>query len=247
MDCRGGGKKCHLQKFVEGKMYGLNTAPKWLLDDSARKLGQMHSLLKAYPDLPEGIGKQFFLHITPENALASYKLTIEIAKKNGEAQLETDLAYRIELMKRFPKFRFDLEKLTVQNTHGDYMLQQLICGENQINAIIDWTSACKHPIIWEIMRSYIYASPKCQDGKMDIDELMTYIEMYLHYAPLTKEDRMQLGDLFYYQMAVCDYYRQYYDSKADNRSIYLHQAQFSTKLLQWFEENSEKLKRELIQ
>jgi hypothetical protein len=52
--------------------------------------------------------------------------------------------------------------------------------------------------------------------------------------------------LFYYQLAVCDYYNQYYQSAAENRNIYLHQARFSTKLMKWFEGNIEHLTEMLL-
>jgi len=47
--------------------------------------------------------------------------------------------------------------------------------------------------------------------------------------------------LFYYQIAVCDYYGQYYASTAANREIYLRQAFLSTGLLRWFEKHIEEL------
>ena len=241
------GRKCHMQKFVEGITYEYNRAPQWLMKKSAQRLGEIHRVLKNYPDLPEGIGKNFFQYMTPENALNSYLQTLELARKNEDTDIEEDLLYRIQLIERFPKFNFDLERLTCQNTHGDYMIEQLICGEDDILAIIDWTCACKHPVIWEIMRSYVYASPKCEEGKIDINELISYVEAYLSYAPLKRYDREQLGNLFYYQIVVCDYYRQYYESQADNRGIYLKQAKLSTKLMKWFEENSNKLRHELLQ
>lgn len=37
--------------------------------------------------------------------------------------------------------------------------------------------------------------------------------------------------LYLYQIAVCDYYGQYYASDAENRDIYLQQARLATKLL----------------
>lgn len=240
------GRKFHLQKFVEGKMYELNAAPKWLLNESARLLGKIHTALIDYPVLPEGIGSNFFKFMTPATAMKSYMNTLSIAKKNGDSDIENDLIYRIELMNKFPHFYINLDQLTCRNTHGDFFISQFICGDDKINAVIDWTTACIHPVVWEIVRSYVYASPKSKEGEIDIREFIEYVSEYLLYATLNTCDIKIMPKLFYYQIAVCDYYNQYYQSETATREIYLHQAVFSTKLMKWFEKNVESLTEELI-
>lgn len=54
------GRLFHVQKFIEGRLYGLNEAPDWLLIQSAQMLGKIHAILKNYPGLPVGIGADFF-------------------------------------------------------------------------------------------------------------------------------------------------------------------------------------------
>mgnify|MGYP003303408041 CR=1 FL=1 len=229
----------HVQKFIDGTMYDWNTAPDWLLQESAETLGKIHTVLKDYSSLSVGIGADFFKYMTPENALRSYENTLETAKRNGDTEIEKDLLYRIELMKRFPKYSFDMNKLTCGATHGDYFISQLICGEDRINAVIDWTTACVHPVVWEIMRSYVYAAPECANGEINTEKLAEYFGNYRRFAKLTDYDLQNAVKLFYYQIAVCDYYNQYYTSVADNREIYMRQAVFSTGLMWWFENNIE--------
>ncbi|MBQ8781776.1 MAG: phosphotransferase [Oscillospiraceae bacterium] len=231
------GRIFHVQEFAEGTLYDWNTAPSWLLKASAETLGRIHSALKNYTDLPTGIGADFFKFMTPENALYSYENTLETARKNGDKEIEKDLLYRIELMKRFPDYSFDIDRLTCQGTHGDYFISQLICGDEDINAVIDWTTACVHPVVWEIVRSYVYAAPECADGEINISELAEYFRSYCKFSKLNDYDFQNALRLFYYQIAVCDYYNQYYTSDASNREIYLQQAFFSTRLLKWFENN----------
>lgn len=231
------GRIFHVQKFIDGALYDWNTAPDWLLWQSAEVLGKIHTALKNYSGLPVGIGADFFRYMTPENALRSYKSTLETARLNGDGEIENDLLYRIELMKRFPKFSFDLERLTLGATHGDYFISQLICGEDKINAVIDWTTACIHPVVWEIMRSYVYAAPECAKGEININKLSEYFRSYCSFARLNEYDLQNAARLFYYQITVCDYYNQYYTSTAANREIYLRQAVFSTRLMKWFEKN----------
>lgn len=231
------GRLFHVQEFIDGKMYDWNTAPCWLLTESAEILGKIHAALKDYEGLPTGIGKGFFSFMTPENAINSYKNTLLIAQNNGDKEIEKDIKYRIELMERFPEYKFDLDRLTCCPTHGDYFISQLLCSEKGINAVIDWTTACVHPVVWEIVRSYVYAAPECAQGEIDMQRLKTYFDNYLRFAPLCTYDLEMAAKLFYYQIAVCDYYNQYYTSTASNRSIYLRQAIFSTNLMRWFEKN----------
>ena len=60
---------------------------------------------------------------------------------------------------------------------------------------------------------------------------VTYME------PLNQYDVENAGKLFYYFLAVCDFYGQYYQAHSRNRNIYLEQAQMSAKLLLWFGRN----------
>lgn len=240
------GRLFHVQQFIEGTAYGLNTAPDWLLKELAGMLGRIHTVLKAYDGLPVGLGSNFFRNKSPEKSRLSYQNSLTIAERNGDKSIAQDLAYRIELMDRIPNVSFDLERLTCQSTHGDYSINQMICGERNINAVIDWTTACVHPIVWEIIRSFVYASPSCVCGNIDIDEFKRYVTEYRKYADLSEYDLKYMVPLFNYQIAVSDYYGQYYSSVADNRGMFLHQAQFSTKLLRWFEANADRLSENLM-
>ena len=107
-------------------MYGVwrrrRRAPDWLLKEAAEMLGRIHTALKEYKDLPIGIGADFFRYMTLENALGAYYNSLKIALEKEEAEVVEDLQYRIGLIKRFPKYRFDLEKLICQATHGDYFI-----------------------------------------------------------------------------------------------------------------------------
>lgn len=240
------GRAFHIQRFIEGTVYDWNTAPPWLMEQSAQMLGKLHRALKDYPGLPEGIGEGFFRHMTPQHAVRFYESSLEIAQSRGDNGIIEGLRYRIDLMGRFPAYQFDLSRLTCCATHGDYFISQFLCDKHKINAVIDWTTACVHPVVWEIMRSFVYASPSCKDGALDMDEFLRYVENYRKFAPLLPYDLQCMVRLFYYQIAVCDYYGQYYASTAHNRHIYLHQAEFSTKLLRWFEAHGERLGARLL-
>ena len=174
----------------------------------------------------DGSGRVFtvqrrFPGTTPDWNTASEALLLESA----------ELAWRIGLMERFPAWRFDLNRLTCRNTHGDYFISQFLCEDGHLTAVIDWTTACIHPVIWELMRSFVYAAPCCADGSIDRSLLARCVHAYCRYGTLNDYDLKNLERLYLYQIAVCDYYGQYYASAAANRHIYLQPAQHATHLL----------------
>ncbi len=226
-----GGRTFTLQRRFQGLTPEWNSASETLLTESAELLGKIHSVLLEYPPLPEGIGAKFFAAMTPERALTSYRRSLNTALKTGDGEASADLMWRIDFIENFPPWQFDLEKLTLRNTHGDYFISQFICENGHLSSVIDWTTACVHPVIWEIMRSFVYGAPCCADGEIDRGLLKRYIGAYCMYGTLNGYDRENIYKLYLYQIAVCDYYGQYYASHSKNRNIYLKQAQFATKLL----------------
>ncbi|MGL4450294.1 MAG: hypothetical protein ACRCTZ_03755 [Sarcina sp.] len=54
-----------------------------------------------------------------------------------------------------------------------------------------------------------------------------------------------MGQLYFYQLSVCDYFSQYYESENTNKKELLYYAQWSNMLCRWFEKNSEVLKESL--
>lgn len=239
------GHTFHLQSFIRGEILKVNTAPKWFMKESAEALGKIHKGLEVIPTLSSGIGKAFFSFITPEAAKVSYEKSLAIAIKYDEKQNIIDLKYRIELLDKIKNIKLDMDRFTYKNTHGDYFISQVICGEKSINGIIDFTSACVHPASWEIIRSYSYADPKCIEGKVDSNNLIEYVENYMKYSELSIYDIEMMGYLYYYQLGVCDYFSQYYESNNSNKQVLFNYAHWSTMLCRWFEENIDELTRQL--
>lgn len=239
------GETYHLQKYIEGINYGFNEAPEWLMRESAGALGRIHNILADYPRLPVGIGEEFFLNMTPQRAIESYHNTMILAENYGDIQTIEELKFRINLMEKFPYQTIQIKELSCGNTHGDYNISQVLAKNNLITGVIDWTTACVHPYVWEIFRSFVYAEPTCKSGEIPLDKLISYVKEYLKYHNLKKIDIEMMPIVFYYQIAVCDYYAQYYYSTADNRDIFLYQARLSTKLMKWLSNNMYRLQEAL--
>lgn len=226
------GRVFTVQRRLPGRTPAWHSAPEALLLESAALLGRIHRVLLDYSALPAGIGADFFAHMTPQRALASYRRSLETAMRLGDRQSAAELRWRIGLMARFPGWQFDVRCLTLRNTHGDYCVSQFLCEGGRLRAVIDWTAACVHPVVWELMRSFVYGAPCCADGHIDRPLLDRYVNAYCREGTLNDHDLEVLERLYLYQIAVCDYYGQYYASDAKNRAIFLRQARFATRLLQ---------------
>lgn len=225
-------KVSHIQKYVKGNVFAMNEAADWFMVQSPLLLGKIHNELHQYKELPIGIGQNFFRYMTPESAIKSYRHSYELAKQEGETDILIDLEIRLKIVQKIRDWKFDVQKLTYRNSHGDYTVNQIICGKDQINAVVDWTCACRHPVIWEITRSFFYAEPSCIDGQYDEAKLEDYVGNYCNIAFLTQYDRDNLIRLYLYQLAVCDYYAQYLNADIHKKEEYLSQARFATKVLQ---------------
>lgn len=225
------GRTFTVQRRFPGITPEWNSASETLLIESAELLGKIHRVLRTYPTLPEGIGANFFANMTPQHALQSYRRSLAAAIRNGDTENAADLEWRIGFMERFPAWQFDLSRLTLGNTHGDYFISQFLCTDGHLTAVIDWTAACVHPVIWELMRSFVYSAPCCADGQIDRQLFDRYLDAYCRYGQLNAYDLENLYRLYFYQILVCDYYGQYYASDMRNRNIYLKQAKFATMLL----------------
>ena len=225
------GRVFTVQRRFSGYTPAWNCAPEELLLESSELLGKIHQVLRAYPALSEGIGAAFFANMTPRRAAESYRWSLETARRLGDAQSAAELEWRIGLMERFPAWEPDPARLTCRNTHGDYYLSQFICESGRLTAVIDWTAACVHPVIWELTRSFAYGAPCCAEGRLDRRLFARCVEAYCRYGTLNACDLENIWRLYFYQIAVCDYYGQYYTSRAANREIYLRQARLATGLL----------------
>ena len=223
---------CHLQRYVDGKNFPMNAAPEWFMAESPLLLGRIHQTLSDLPRLPEGIGAGFFTHMTPERAIASYRRSLALAHQRSEEEIIPALHLRIKAAERISKWCIDPTRLTCCNTHGDYTVHQILCKGDRIQAVIDWTSACVHPVVWELTRSYFHATPECADGCYSEQRLADYAAVYQSITPLNDYDRAHLMDVYLYQLAVCDYYAQYLHAPAHERTEFRQQADFATRVLE---------------
>lgn len=225
------GRICHLQRLIPGRNFAMNTAPDWFMAESPALLAHLHNALADYQRLPDGIGAAFFTHMTPENALHSYRSSLALAHSRHEEDVCEALSLRIRLAEKYAAWRIDPAALTCVNTHGDYTVNQILCEDGRITGVIDWTSACVHPVVWELTRAYFYAAPECEQGGYDTQRFSDWVNAYDCLRPLTAADRSALMDVYLYQLLVCDYYAQYLHAAPHESAEFLQQADFATRVI----------------
>ena len=208
------GHTFHLQSFIEGDILKVNTAPKWFMKESAKILGEIHNGLMDLHSLDKGISKGFFMVVNPKSALESYKKSLKIAKERNEVVAIEDLSYRIKLLDKLKNVDLDMD---------------------------NFTSARIHPACYELIRSYSYADPKCINGEIDIKNLKEYVNEYLEVSDLSDYDIKMMPYLYFYQLGVSDYYKNYFNSNNNNKDALFHYAHWSTELCRWFENNIENI------
>lgn len=241
------GRRFTVQHFYEGITYGYNEAPVHLQAKSASFLAKIHEAIKDMDNIPVGIGVDFFAYRKPEYMKDAYAATLQQAIEKKDADIESHIRSNMRIVEAMPVYHFDIDKFSCGNTHGDYMISQLIWQDEQIRGIIDWTCICRHPYIWEIVRSYVFMAPEVKWGEINIKSLIAYISEYMECGSLNSYDIENAGKLFYYFLSVCNFYEQYYDSLSNNRNIYLKQADMAAGLLKWFESHIDELNEELCE
>ena len=170
----------HLQRFVKGTIFPQNGAPDWLLQDMPWLLGQVHGVLSDFPyPLKAAFSRSWFNQWNVDESRQQYAVLTSAAESlpQGQVREQTlkDLYYKRDLLQKVAQIHINPDGFTRQNSHGDFNILQLICQSSSIKAIIDFSSACKIPVVWELIRSYTSTAPQCADAAIDIPSLKNYV------------------------------------------------------------------------
>ena len=125
---------------------------------------------------------------------------------------------------------------------------QFIYKDGKINAVIDFVSACKMPIVWEILRSYSYIDKDAKNGDFNINTMVDYVKKFNEYVKLNEFDIKYMSYLYLLQLLNSSYgYKQYINNKSNIEL--LNFAFLRTKICKYLFNNadliSQKLKEEL--
>lgn len=238
-----------MQKFIDGYTMESNTASFEQMIESARELGKIVKSLETLDiSLPINDVSSWYSMETINESIEKHKVLLEKITKEDHPQIFQDLEDKISMLDYVKNnINFDeMQNLTSMNTHGDYSVLQFIYKNGKIKAIIDFVSACKMPVVWEVIRSYSYIDPKAKEGKIDIDNLVSYVNEFTKYVTLNNYDIKYMSYLYLIQLLSSTFgYKQYI---ADNtKESLLDFALFRTKLCKYLFDNAELIANRLEQ
>ncbi len=238
-------KICIMQKYINGYPMESNTGTYEQMIESATNLGKLVKSLETLKyELPiNDISSWCSIELINEGIEKNKKLLTKINKKDYP-QIYEDLENKIIMLQSIRIDYDELKYLTLKNTHGDYSVLQFIYQKNKIAATIDFVSACKMPIVWEIIRSYSYIDSNAKDGKIDIDNLTHYVKEFMKYGSLNQYDLKYMTYLYLVQLLTSTYgYKQYIE---DNSKMELLEfAFFRTKLAKYLFDNTKNISDKL--
>ncbi len=244
------GHMISLQEYIQGQCYGYNDFPKELLPQTAAMLGKIHTALRNY-SLPSGMDQEWLSSYDAEKLCREYDELIEIAKPEDPyyQQLLEDFQYKKALTVRCTEYLEYYQGVTYNATHGDYQGCQLICENNEIKAVIDFSSAKSLPVVWEIMRSYVQSSNDARnEAVIDIQGLCGYVKEYMKYAALTEKDLKAMPYVYLFQLARSKYgYKEYLTTDSEDREGLIRFAFWRTQMCREVEEKAEEIAENLAE
>ena len=165
--------------------------------------------------------------------------------KNRE-KFEKDLQDKINMSKDLlNNFDFEIiKKMTIMNSHGDYSVQQLIYNDNSKITVIDFETAKKLPIIWEVLRSYSYIDEEAKNGELNIDTLVEYVKEFAKYVQLNEYDLKYAAQLYLIQIVSSPFGYKQYNDDYEKKGL-LEFALFRTNLCRYLYNNSKEISTRL--
>ncbi len=193
------GKLCTLQNFIDGITYHKFELPKNLLYNSVGVLANMNIAMEELPiQLPLGFDHDWLSEWSGNLEIENYNKLLTRLNCDDENynKIAKDFEIKCKLLSSFDPTVFPFSSLTLENTHGDYNVLQLIFSRNGVKAVIDFSSCARIPICWELIRSYSLSSEECRYGIIDIKNFIDYIREYLKIRKINKLD-LELMPYFY--------------------------------------------------
>ncbi len=238
-----------LQECIDGYTMKNNTGDYQKTIESAKILGKMTQALESYQGLEEdGIIDRWFSIKSLEKGIINMEDLIDKLNKDNpyKVTFEKDLQDKISMSKDIlNNFNFEIiKKLTIMNSHGDYSVQQLIYNDKNGTTVIDFETAKKLPIIWEVLRSYSYIDEEAKNGELNINTLVEYVKEFTKYVKLNKYDLKYAAQLYLIQIVSSPFgYKQYNDDYT--KTDLLEFAFFRTNLCRYLYKNSKEISTRL--
>lgn len=243
-----------IQYYIEGYTLNNNEGTYNQTIECADCYGKIVSALKSLTiELPDA---DLYSWYSKENFALSIKkhedlLPMLDENDENDQKIRKDILEKIEMIKSISSNTnfIEMSNLSVLNTHGDYNLLQFIYKDGKINSVIDFVSACKMPIVWELIRSYSYIDKDAKDGEFNLDTFVDYVKTFNKYIKLNKYDLKYMAHLYLIQILNSTFgYKQYINNHANIKLLEF--AYLRTNICRYLFHNatciSRKLEEELL-
>ena len=234
-----------VQSMLSGTPGQQCAASKDMLENSVKLLADLQLGMRDYPDLSENLNAATLARrYDTAVRLAKFEHFMDLAQNLPASErrdrILSDLSWKISRVEHANQISFDLNAFTYGNTHGDYNTGNLLLQGSTITGVIDFTNACRMPLVWELLRSYIMSSPECANGVIDIDSFAQYASWYGEKIPLTPYDLSMAGKLTYFQSVHSSFgYQEFLVNGVENADSVLGYAAWRVQIAQWLEAHME--------
>ena len=238
-----------IQKYIDGYTLESNEGNYEQTIECAKYYGRIVDALKTLPiELPDSDLSGWYSQENFDTSIKKHEDLLLMLDENNEIdkKIKNDLLEKIEMIKEVRLNDFEqMKNLTVLNTHGDYNVLQFIYKDGKINAVIDFVSACKMPVAWEIIRSYSYIDKDAINGEFNLDTFIEYVKTFNKYIKLNEYDIRFMSYIYLVQVLNSNFgYKQYLYNR-DNIKL-LNFGFFRTNLCRYLFKNARTISERLI-
>lgn len=238
-----------IQKFIEGYTLNRNEGNYEQTIECAKVYGMIVKSLESLDILLPLNDLSFSKENLTKGIEKHQKLLELIDDKDDEETLKIkkNLEEKMDMLKDISKRNIfiDTKKLTIKNTHGDFNVLQFIYKNNHINSVIDFVSACKMPVVWELIRSYSYIDKDVKNGIFNLDTLTDYIKEFNKYVKLNDYDLKYMSYIYLIQLLSSTYGYKEYINNNENIEL-LEFAHFRTNICKYLFNNAENISNRLL-
>lgn len=178
-----------LQKYIPGDVLDDNMATHRQMNSMAKLYAEILWALKDYAyELPCFSLEQFSRFGILKSIKEAELLELIVNEVDIKQKIKNKIKWMYELLQIDMDF---LKYISFENSHGDFNPFQIIFNVNGLDtdiAILDFVSAKKMPIIFELVRCFLYASPYSVNGVINLEEFVSFVKMFRKIFPLNSYD-----------------------------------------------------------
>ena len=245
------GKVIIVQKFIEGQVFEKNKGNYEQMLESAQYLGLIIEGFKNYK-VDDSISiLNWYSNNEFEKANKKYdEILSKLDNSRISEKIKSDIIFKKELLVKLSEIvnAEDIKNITHKVSHGDYSsLQFIYDSKNKIKVILDFIKIKILPVVWEIARSYSYIDKECQEGMINIENLIAYTKQVAKFTKLNEYDFKYLPYVYLIQLARSTFGYSEYFKNTENKEEYLEFAFYRTNICRDLYEKADEISKRLLE